>query len=634
MLPSNLKCRISPKSDNSGNGRKINPAALLTALGIVYGDIGTSPLYVYQAIKKATGQISETAALGSLSLVFWTLTIIVAVKYCIFVMRADNRGEGGILALMSLTHASWRGHRRYLLLVGLAGAALLYGDGIITPAISVLSAVEGLNVASHAFAKYTVAITTTILLMLFLVQRFGTATVGNAFGPLMAIWFVTIATLGVGGIVEQPHVLAAINPAYAVTFLAQQNVASLAILGAVFLCVTGAEAMYADMGHMGREAICVAWMALVLPALLLNYAGQTAVLLRDSYDGANPFFQLVPPWGLYPLVGLSTAATIIASQAIITGTFSLTRQAMQLGWLPGVNIVQTSSRAYGQIYVPVVNWMMMLATLALTIQFGSSDALAGAYGTAVSTTMLLTTILLYRVMRVTWRCSASTSLVVFLSFIGFDLAFFCANLLKIIEGGWVPLSIGMLILIVMVTWRDGIDALHRTQDRDTVAISHFVRQLREKKIKRVLGKAIFLTRLQGTIPPLIADHLRQMGALYQNIVALTVRFAERPRIERDRRITFRHLGPGFWHFTVTFGFIEIPNVPNALHTAKAQCPVDLDDAVYFSELDHVTRRKTRPRMAAWRRILFSFLYRNAVHQGDRFGLPPQNFVQIGRQREI
>lgn len=613
--------------------RRLTTMALLTALGVVYGDLGTSPLYVYQAIKKATGQMNEATTLGSLSLVFWALIIVVTLKYCLLVMRADNRGEGGVLALMSITRARWRGRNRYLLLIGLAGAALIYGDGVITPAISVLSAVEGLQVASPTFAPYTVWITVTILLVLFAVQRFGTAIVGTAFGPIMAIWFLTIAVLGVYGIGQHPEVLVAFSPQYALAFLYQEGFASVFILGAIFLSVTGAEAMYADMGHIGRLPIQTAWFALVLPALLLNYAGQTAVVL-DSNSSNSAFYQLAPSWALYPLVLLATIATVIASQAIITGAFSLTRQALQLGWLPVVEIIQTSSAEHGQIYVPVVNWMMMTLTLVLTIHFGSSDGLAGAYGTAVSTTMLMTTLLLYRVMRVTWRWRLEVTIGVFLLFLIVDLAFFSANILKVTEGGWVPLMIGLGVLIVMVTWRDGMDALDREQERDRVTIAHFVRQLRHKKIRRIPGKAIFLTRLQSRISPLIADHVRQMGVFYHDVVALTVRFSERPRVNKNHRIRFKKIGPGFWHLVVSFGFTEVPNVPNALHSAKGQCPLDLDDAVYVSELDRVVRRKTTPRLASWRRVIFSFLYRNAIHPADRFNLPSEHFLQIRRERAI
>jgi KUP system potassium uptake protein len=613
----------------------LKPIAVVTALGIVYGDIGTSPLYVYQAIAKINGgHFAAESALGSLSLIVWTLLIVVALKYAVVVMRADNRGEGGILALMSLTRVSWRGRKRYLIAFGLIGAALLYGDGMITPAISVLSAVEGLKNASGDFAPYTMPIAATVLLALFLVQRFGTAAVGGAFGPLMLIWFVFIAVVGVIGIGKAPHVVVAIDPRYAAAFLMHHAGSSLAILGAVFLCVTGAEAMYADMGHIGRKPIRIAWSAVVLPALLLNYAGQTAMLLTDPGGSDSPFFKIVPGWALYPAVALATVATVIASQAIITGSFSLTRQAMQLGWLPGMHIKQTSSEESGQIYVPFVNWLMMIGTLALTIGFASSERLAGAYGAAVSTTMLMTTAILYRIMRVLWRWPAWAAVGLFSLFICVDLAFFIANLTKIADGGWIPLLFGVAIFVVMTTWHAGIDAMHRRQERHAITIGHFVRQLRDHKIPRVPGRAIFLTRLRGFIPQLIADHVRQMGSLYEDTIALTVQFTAAPRVRAKSRLHIEPLGQGFWRVTVRFGFMENPDVSRALEREKAKCPIKTDDAIYFSERDYVVARKHKPRLAAWRRRLFSFLSSNSVHPADRFNFPSEQFVQISREIEI
>src|SRR6202163_141623 len=484
------------EKDRSQNTDRLKPFALIAALGIVYGDIGTSPLYVFQVIAKTNhGHFDELSALGSLSLIFWTLIVVVFSKNAAGGMRGGNRGEGGILALMSLTRAKWHGRNRYLIACGLIGAALLYGDGMITPAISVLSAVEGLKLASQEFARYTMPIAAAVLLLLFLVERYGTAAVGRAFGPVMLVWFLVIAILGAIGIGRAPHVIVAVNRLYAASFLIHHGVASLAVLGAVFLCVTGAEAMYADMGHLGREPIRLAWTALVLPALLLNYAGQTAVVLQNSGGDANPFFVLVPDWLLYPMIVLSTLATVIASQAIITGSFSLTRQAMQLGWLPGMHINQTSSEQYGQIYVPFVNWMMMLGTLALTVIFESSDRLAGAYGAAVSTTMLMTTAILYHIMRVSWRWPAWAAIGVFSLFMTVDIAFFAANTLKIAEGGWIPLVVGGLLFTVMTTWHAGIDAIHRTHERETVTIAQFIMRLRDKHIERVPGRALFLTRI-------------------------------------------------------------------------------------------------------------------------------------------
>ena len=626
---------MSSSKAQKGNSLAAQAAGLVTALGVVYGDIGTSPLYVFPALKKAVGAVDASGALGSLSLVLWALIIIVTVKYALFVLRADNRGEGGILALMSLTQAKWRGKNRYLLVIGLVGAALLYGDGIITPAISVLSAVEGLKVASTVFEPYTTYIAAVILFALFAGQRLGTAKLGGAFGPLMTVWFLTIGALGIAGVWQNPQVIAAVNPAYAAIFLAHHGIGGFAILGAVFLCVTGSEAMYADLGHIGRAPIRIAWFGLVLPALFLNYAGQTAMLSGQGAGSDHPFFSLVPQVLLYPLVGLATLATIIASQAIITGAYSMTRQAVQLGWMPGLNIVQTSADEYGHLYVPLVNWIMMLLTLALTLTFASSDRLAGAYGVAVSATSLATTVLLYRVMRVRWRWRFTIAAFVFASFLIVDLAFFAGNAIKIAEGGWVPLLVAAAIFALMTAWRDGMDALDREQDRDRVTVAHFVRQLREKKIPRQEGAALFLTRLQGIVPPVIADHVRQLGGLYKQMVALTVRFSQsRPRTEPEKRIVVQQLGPGFWHITVTFGFIEVPDVPRALHVAKTKVPFDMDGALYFSERDRIERRRTKPRMTSWRRILFAFLYRNSIHPADRFNLPATNFVQITRARQL
>ena len=624
---------FAPKSSKSDHGAGV-AAGLLTAIGVVYGDIGTSPLYVYPALQKAVGRLDATSALGSLSLVLWTLIIIVSVKYALVVMRADNRGEGGILALMSLTQAKWRGRNRYLLVFGLAGAALLYGDGVITPAISVLSAVEGLKIASNVFESYITYIAVAILFVLFAVQRYGTANLGRAFGPLMAVWFFAIGGLGIAGIWQYPDVLAAVSPTFAIAFLGHQGLGSVAVLGAVFLCVTGSEAMYADLGHIGRGPIRIAWFCFVLPALFLSYAGQTAMLMNQG-GVAHPFFALVPHVLLYPMVCLATLATAIASQAIITGAYSMTRQAMQLGWMPGLTIVQTSPDAYGQLYVPFVNWGMMLLTLTLTLAFASSDRLAGAYGVAVSATSLMTTALLYRVMRVRWRWHRAVAASVVVCFLAVDLAFFVGNAVKITDGGWVPLLVGLVIFVIMTTWRDGMDALDREQDRDRVTLAHFVRQLRERKLPRQEGAAIFLTRLQGIVPPVIADHVRQLGGFYSQVVALTVRFsASRPRLAEEQRVAIRHLGPGFWHLTLSFGFIEVPDVPRVLHKAKTDCPFDMDAALYFSERDRIERRRTKPRMAAWRRILFSFLYRNSVHPSDRFNLPAANFVQVTRARQL
>ena len=616
--------------------RTTTPAAALAALGIVYGDLGTSPLYTLQAIIGATGgHFSREAALGSLSLIFWALIITISVKYCLFVMRADNHGEGGILALMSLTGANWSDGRRALIVIGLFGAALIYGDGIVTPAISVLSALEGLNVATDMFKPHVISMAVAILFVLFAVQSRGTAQIAKASGPVMLLWFAIIAALGVAGICRYPAVIAAVDPRYGIALLAGHGWSGIAVLGGVFLAMTGAEAMYADMGHIGRNPIRTSWYGIVLPALLLNYAGQVALFLGDPALDGNPFFRLAPSWSIYPLVGLATVATIIASQAIITGSFSLTRQAMQLGWFPGVRIRQTSSEEYGQIYVPFVNWTMMMLTVALTVSFGSSDRLAGAYGTAVSTTMLLTTALLYNVMRERWQWPAAPALIASGLFLVVDFAFFAANLFKIREGGWIPLSFGTLVFIVMISWHFGFEAMRRRHTMLTETPEEFFRHLKENRVPRVPGTAIFLTRFSTTIPFLVIEHVAQMRALYETAIALTVKFENVPRVSPRERVELAKLAEGFWHITVHFGFVQVPDIPAALKLAKDRgCPIDLADAIYFGARDTVVCSKRSHWLMRVRLSLFMLMFRNSVRAVDLFNLPPESYVELGRQIEI
>jgi KUP system potassium uptake protein len=616
--------------------RKTTPAAALAALGIVYGDLGTSPLYTLQAVIGATGDhFSPDVALGSLSLIFWALIITISVKYCLFVVRADNHGEGGILALMSMTGANWTKGGRLLIVIGLFGAALIYGDGIVTPAISVLSALEGLNVATDVFKPHVVAMAVAILLVLFAIQSRGTAQIAKASGPVMALWFAVIAALGVAGIWRYPTVIAAVDPRYGIALLTGHGWSGIAVLGGVFLALTGGEAMYADMGHIGRNPIRTSWYGVVLPALLLNYAGQVALFLDKPAMDGNPFFRLAPSWSIYPLVGLATIATIIASQAIITGSFSLTRQAMQLGWFPGVRIRQTSSEEYGQIYVPFVNWTMMVLTVALTVGFGSSDRLAGAYGTAVSTTMLLTTALLYNVMRARWHWPAGTALIASGLFLAVDFAFFAANLFKIREGGWIPLTFGALVFTVMISWHFGFEALRRRHMMLTETPDEFFRRLRENRVPRVPGTAVFLTRFAATIPFLIIEHVAQMRALYQTAIALTVKFEDIPRVVHGERIELAKLAEGFWHITVHFGFVEVPDIRAALRQAKDQgCPIDLHDAIYFGARDTVVSAKRGDWLLRLRLRLFMLMFRNSVRAVDLFNLPPEAYVEVGRQIEI
>ena len=619
---------------HNGPGQTTGFSTSLLALGVVYGDLGTSPLYTLQTIVHIMGdQFTPEAALGSLSLLFWSLIITISVKYCVFVMRADNHGEGGILALMTMTRAHWSGRGRWLVALGLFGAALIYGDGIVTPAISVLSAVEGLNAATDIFKPYTMPIAVVVLIGLFALQSRGTAMVGKAFGPVMIVWFTTIGVLGIIGIAHHPEVLVALNPLKGIRLLTTHGFLGLTVLGGVFLALTGGEALYADMGPIGRKPIRLAWYCVVLPALVLNYAGQVGNLTASDVQG-NPFFKLAPNWAIYPLVVLATLATIIASQAIITGSFSMTRQAMQLGWFPGVRINQTSAEEYGQIYVPFVNWTMMFLTVALVVGFGSSDRLAGAYGTAVSTTMVLTTVLLHQVMRRRWHWSLMQAAAVTGILLTVDLAFFGANLLKIPEGGWIPLTFGALVFILMTTWRFGVEALHRRNAARAEEPAKFFAGLRDGAVVRAPGTAVFLTRLDAAIPPIIVNHVKQVRSLRQTVIALSVTFENVPRIRSKDRIRFDKLDDDFWHVTVHFGFVEIPDLPLALsRAAKAGLPV-LDDASYYIQRDDPVSSAHRGPLSRLRIALFAFMSRNSAHAIDRFKIPTDALIEIGRRVEI
>jgi KUP system potassium uptake protein len=603
--------------------------ASLSALGVVFGDLGTSPLYTLQTVVQAAGgQFTPQSALGILSLIIWTLLLTVSVKYCLFVMRADNKGEGGILALMSLIGANgFVPGVRVLTAMGLLGAALIYGDGAITPAISVLSALEGVNVVTDTFKPFVMPAAVVILLVLFAAQRFGTEKIGRAFGPVMMLWFLVIAVLGIASIARHPGVIAAIDPRYAVRFMIASGRNGAMVLGGVFLCITGAEALYADMGHFGKSSIRRAWYLIVLPSLLLSYAGQTALLLEKGTVNGNPFFLIAPSWSIYPLVILATLATIIASQAIITGSFSMTRQAMQLGWLPGVAIRQTSDRVYGQIYVPVVNWLLMVVTITITIAFGTSDRLAGAYGTAVATTMLLTTVLLFRAMRDLWRWPLAGAVLVAGVFLLIDTSFFAANLLKIADGGWLPLSLATVLFIVMVTWRSGVEALRATLLQAPESAEQFLADLKNGVIPRVEGTTVFLTRSTQKVSRLIMDHAHFVRVLPRNAIALSVVFESTPRI----------VGPNCTVVDcVGFGFFEIPDLRRALIATQGVvgAGVDFEKALFVGTRDLVVGRKQNPRFRGWRMSLFAFLYRNSAKIVDRFNLNADNVIEIARQIEI
>jgi KUP system potassium uptake protein len=611
--------------------------ATLSALGVVFGDLGTSPLYTLQTVVQATGgQFTPHSAIGVLSLIVWTLIVTISVKYCLFVMRADNRGEGGILALMSLIGANgFKPGFKILTGMGLLGAALIYGDGVITPAISVLSALEGVNVVTPTLKPLVMPMAVVILLCLFAAQRFGTEKIGRAFGPVMMLWFIVIAALGLVSIVHHPGVLAALDPRYAVHFMVRSGSSGFLVLGGVFLCITGGEALYADMGHFGKGPIRWSWYCVVLPSLLLSYAGQTAFLMDRGTVTGNPFFQIAPHWSIYPLVVLATVATIIASQAIITGSFSMTRQAMQLGWLPGVAIRQTSDRIYGQIYVPVVNWLLMAATIATTVAFGSSDRLAGAYGTAVSTTMLLTTILLYRAMRGVWRWPAAVAIVVAGIFLIVDGSFFLANLLKIADGGWLPLSFAALLFLVMTTWRKGVEAIRATLTQAPEAGEKFLADLKSGAIPRVPGTTVFLTRSTQKVSGLIMTHVHFVGVLPKHAIALSIVFENTPRISGPNCTVVDNVGEGLWQLVARFGFFEIPDLRRALKQARGlDATVDFDQALFVGTRDLVVRKHHNASLHGWRLELFAFLYRNSVKVVDRFNLAPENVIEIARQIEI
>jgi len=608
------------------------PLAALTALGIVYGDLGTSPLYTMQTVVGALGAASPAAgALGSLSLIFWTLLITISVKYCLFVMRADNQGEGGILALMSLVGLSdWKRGAYVGAAMGLLGAALIYGDGVITPSISVLSALEGVNVATTALKPMILPLALAILVVLFLVQRLGTAAIGRAFGPIMLVWFVAIGVLGLVGVIRHPVVLEAINPLFGIRLLISSGPGAMLLLGGVFLCATGGEALYADMGHIGRFPIQLAWYVVVLPSLLLSYAGQAGLLIDGQVaKGANPFFLLAPGWAVIPLVGLATIATIIASQAIITGSYSMTRQAMQLGWLPGFEIRQTSADVYGQIYVPVINVLMAVGTIVITLVFQSSARLAGAYGTAVSTTMVLTTLLLFRAMHTTWRWPLWVVVPVAGLFLIVDGSFFVANLAKIADGGWIPLTLGLAIFAVMITWRTGVQAMRDKLSRLSESTDKFLAELKTNKVARVPGVAVYLTRGGNRIPQYVKAFVHNMGAMHETVIVLSLQFEEQPRI-LDERCTVDPIVDGLTHVTLRYGFVEVPDIPAALRGLDA-CGErkERENAVFFGTRDVVLADKH----SAFGRLrvgLFSFLHKNSVRLIDRFNLPPERTVEISR----
>jgi KUP system potassium uptake protein len=615
------------------------PALALGALGVVYGDIGTSPLYALRGCFHGEYAVAVTRGnvLGVLSLIFWSLIVVISIKYLVFVMRADNRGEGGILALLALIPPQLRSRRSghwLLLALGLFGAALLYGDGMITPAISVLSAVEGLQVATHALDQQVVPITIAILVGVFLIQRRGTAGIGAIFGPVMILWFVVLALLGLSGIVREPAVLAAISPVHAVEFFLDNRLRGFLTLGSVFLVVTGGESLYADMGHFGRKPIQIAWFTLVLPALLLNYFGQGALVLADPAAADHPFYRLAPSWALFPLVGLSTAATVIASQAVISGSFSLTRQAVQLGYCPRMEIVHTSEEEIGQIYVPTVNWALMFATIGLVLGFRESSNVAAAYGVAVTTTMAITTVLAYVVARRVWNWSLLAALPLTLFFLVIDLSFLGANIIKIPDGGWFPLTVAGIVYLLMSTWKQGRSVLSEQLAKGTLPFEEFIANVRSGSPLRVPGTAVFMARDPNGTPTALLHNLKHNKVLHERVILLTILNEEFPTVPRKERVQVEPMGKEFYRVIARYGFVENPSVPEVIELARAGgLDLSLMTTTFF--LSRETLLPSRGRgMALWRDRLFALMSRNALRPTDFFRLPPNRVIELGMQVKI
>ncbi len=615
----------------------------LTALGVVYGDIGTSPLYALrETFKPEYGlAVTEANVHGILSLIVWSLILVVSVKYIVFIMKADNRGEGGILALLALllqrTHRTADSKTRAVLVaLGLFGAALLYGDGIITPAVSVLSAVEGIEVATPAFAHWVVPLTLVILFGLFMFQRLGTGRVGGIFGPVMMLWFISIGGLGAREIVHNPAILSAINPWYALDFFFVHNLRAFFVLGAVVLAVTGAEALYADMGHFGKRPIRLAWFAIALPCLLLNYFGQGALVLRGGIAAAaNPFYLLAPKPLLIPLVILATMAAIIASQALISGAFSLTQQSVQLGYSPRVQIIHTSRKEAGQVYIPEVNWALMVGCLLLVVAFRSSGALAAAYGIAVTGTMAITSILYAVVARSRWGWSRLAVGALTALFLLIDTAFLAANIIKIESGGWVPLAMAVLIFTLMSTWKRGRAQLGEMLQRGSLPLNLFLEDVERRKPPRVPGTAVFMTSSADGAPVVLLHHLKHNKMLHQQVVLMSVQSEEVPEISADERVTLEELGHGFFRVRARYGFMESPDVEEILAgAAEAGLRAKPQETSFYLGRERLIPRSDNGGMMKWRKKLFVLMSRNARSATEFFNIPPNRVVELGTQLEF
>ena len=611
----------------------------LAALGVVYGDIGTSPLYALRECFHGPHSITPAPAnvLGVLSLIFWSLVIVISIKYLIFVVQADNHGEGGILSLTALAtpiKPSGKSERKMLILMGIFGAALLYGDGMITPAISVLGAMEGLTVATPVLSPYVVPVTIAILLALFLIQRRGTAKIGKVFGPITLVWFLALAALGIAQIIRYPQVLSAMNPIHGVDFFIRNGWHGFLILGSVFLVVTGGEALYADMGHFGMRPIRLVWFMVVLPALLLNYFGQGALLLENPLAAENPFYRLAPEWALYPMIVLATAAAVIASQAVITGAFSLTMQAIQLGFSPRLKINHTSTTEYGQIYIPAINWVLLAGCIAIVVSFRTSSNLAAAYGVAVTSTMVITTILFYVVARNRWGWSILSTGALCAFFLIIDVAFFGANIIKVAQGGWFPLLLAAIVFVVLTTWKKGRQILAERSQSDNQPLEEFLEEVARLKPHRVSGTAIFMNGNATRTPPALVNNLEHNKILHQHVLFLTVKTSLVPYVSPHQRVEIEPVGNGCYRLRVFYGFMEDPEIPKALEGVQVPGLVlDQQDITYFLGRETIMASK-RPGMALWRERIFALISQNATSATAYFCLPPDRVVELGSQIEI
>jgi KUP system potassium uptake protein len=632
---------VTPQGNSASHcSREKLPLLAIAALGVIYGDIGTSPLYTVKECFSGKHGVPPTPEniLGILAMIFWSLMLVVGLKYVVFIMRADNKGEGGIFSLLAMVQSRLKDDKKWwslLTFLAAFGAALLYGDGVITPAISVLSAIEGLNMATDAAADYVLPLTCLVLIFLFFIQRHGTAAIGRMFGPIMVAWFLVLGFLGLRSIFDHPGILAAMNPLCAVRFFAINHFHGIVVLGSVVLCITGGEALYADMGHFGRRPIRLTWYGIVLPGLVLNYFGQGALLLHSpELISGNPFYALAPKSLLYPLVVLATVATIIASQAMISGVYSLTQQAIQLGFIPRMHIIHTSERARGQIYMPTVNWMLMIACLSLVLAFRESGRLAAAYGIAVTATMAITSFMYFEVTRIRWRWPLWQSSLLLGLFLTSDCSFLGANLLKIVDGGWITICIAVCILVAMITWRDGRAILAKHYGLMKIPADVFLADIAEYKPQRIAVTAVFMSITPDGIPNTLLQYLKHNEALHERVLLLSVLSAETPTVAAEDRVSVDDLGLGFYRITANYGFMEAPDIPAILEQVGSKgLVVDIYATSFYLGRETMSATGTAP-MRQWRKKLFIFMSRNAWNATSFFSLPPDRVVEMGTHVEL